>query len=51
MEGGVEEAEEERTEEEQRDEADKGVRKPMRMQDPKMPTEEERKEHELTHLP
>lgn len=51
MEGGVEEAEEERAEEEQRDEADKGMRKPMRMQDPKMPTEEERKEHELTHLP
>ena len=34
------------------DEADKGVRRPLKMRDLKLPTEEEeRKEHEMTHLP
>ena len=28
-----------------------GVRRPRKMLDPKAPSEEERKEHELTHLP
>ena len=33
------------------EEADRGMRKPARMQDPKKPTEEDRAEHNVTHLP
>ena len=35
----------------QEEEADRGVRKPARMSDPREPSEEERTEHEMTHLP
>ena len=51
LEGGVEDAGGEVAEEVLEDEVDKGVRKPVNMRDPKLPTEEERKEHEMTHLP
>ena len=33
------------------EEEESGARKPVKMQDPKEPSEEERREHELTHLP
>ena len=35
----------------QEEEADRGARRPAKMNDPKEPSEEERKEHEMTHLP
>ena len=35
----------------QEEEAERGARKPARMNDPREPSEEERKEHEMTHLP
>ena len=35
----------------QEEEAEAGMRKPIRMNDPKEPSEEERRDHELTHLP
>ena len=51
--GGVPppERKEEEQVEAQEEEADRGVRKPARMSDPREPSEEERKEHEMTHLP
>ena len=33
------------------EECDKGERKPKKMNDPKQPSDEERREHEMTHLP
>ena len=33
------------------DESEQEVRPPVRMVDPKLPTEQERKDHSLTHLP
>ena len=32
-------------------ESDKGERKPKKINDPRQPTEEERRQHEMTHLP
>lgn len=33
------------------DDGEHGTRRPMQKPDPRMPSEEERREHELTHLP
>ena len=38
-------------EEDLEDRGEAGVRVPRRAQDPRMPTEDERRQHELTHLP
>ena len=35
----------------QEETAEAGIRKPIKMNDPKEPSEEERREHNLTHLP
>ena len=43
--------EEEDSEGEKQEEAEKGLRRVVKLQDPRKPTEEEVKEHELTHLP
>ena len=48
----VEEKEEKGEQVEAEDEpAEAGIRKPIKMNDPKEPSEEERRQHNLTHLP
>ena len=56
--GGEEEGEEEKGEndgqveaEAEEEPADAGVRKPIKMNDPAEPSDEERRQHDLTHLP
>ena len=55
-EGGEEKREEEgergeQVEAEEEETAEAGVRRPLKMQDPREPSDEERREHYLTHLP
>ena len=50
-EGGERGEEQEDSEGEKQDEAEKGSRRVVKLQDPRKPTEEEVKEHQLTHLP
>ena len=47
----MEEGEKKELEAEEEEEPEAGMRKPAKMNDPKEPSAEERREHELTHLP